>query len=72
MAANTTASEPPPEAPAPIIPPYMSPSMKQNAIEDDQENSHQPPDSPTTGELGPLPPNWEKAYTENGEPYYIE
>lgn len=23
-------------------------------------------------ELGPLPPKWEKAYTENGEVYFIE
>lgn len=22
--------------------------------------------------LGPLPPKWEKAYTENGERYFIE
>lgn len=22
--------------------------------------------------LGPLPPKWEKAYTENGEAYFIE
>lgn len=22
--------------------------------------------------LGPLPPKWEKAYTENGETYFIE
>jgi len=23
-------------------------------------------------DLGPLPPNWEKAYTERGEVYFIE
>lgn len=23
-------------------------------------------------DLGPLPENWEKAYTEDGEPYFIE
>ena len=23
-------------------------------------------------ELGPLPPNWEKAYTDKGEPYFID
>lgn len=23
-------------------------------------------------ELGPLPPQWEKAYTEHGEPYFIK
>lgn len=26
----------------------------------------------TEAELGPLPPNWEKAYTERGEVYFIE
>lgn len=44
---------------------------------------HAPPDRhtmhpmvPQTGDdddgLGPLPPKWEKAYTENGETYFIE
>ena len=23
-------------------------------------------------DLGPLPPNWEKAYTDKGEPYFID
>ncbi|KAK2704383.1 membrane-associated guanylate kinase, WW and PDZ domain-containing protein 1-like isoform X2 [Artemia franciscana] len=27
---------------------------------------------PTEEELGPLPPNWEKAYTERGEVYFID
>lgn len=30
--------------------------------------SHPPPEDP----LGPLPDNWEMAYTENGEVYFIE
>ncbi|XP_046407322.1 membrane-associated guanylate kinase, WW and PDZ domain-containing protein 2-like isoform X5 [Ischnura elegans] len=29
------------------------------------------PESPR-GDLGPLPPNWEKAYTERGEVYFID
>jgi hypothetical protein len=27
---------------------------------------------PPDGDLGPLPPNWEQAYTDKGEPYFIE
>ncbi len=27
---------------------------------------------PLTPELGPLGDNWEKAFTEKGEPYFIE
>jgi atrophin-1 interacting protein 3 (BAI1-associated protein 1) len=49
-----------------------------------KSNHVAPPDSNThrahfTGEggqegedLGPLPPNWEKAYTDKGEPYFID
>ena len=28
--------------------------------------------APNGGDLGPLPPNWEQAFTEKGEPYFIE
>ena len=33
-----------------------------------------PPDHPQylDDPLGPLPPNWEKAYTDKGEPYFID
>ena len=31
-----------------------------------------PPQESPQSDLGPLPPNWEKAYTETGEPYYID
>ncbi|XP_047740391.1 membrane-associated guanylate kinase, WW and PDZ domain-containing protein 1 isoform X5 [Hyalella azteca] len=27
---------------------------------------------PPDGDLGPLPPNWEQAYTDKGEPYFID
>ena len=36
----------------------LSNSLKKTSICDD--------------DLGPLPENWEKAYTEDGEPYFIE
>ncbi|KAK8737494.1 hypothetical protein OTU49_004523 [Cherax quadricarinatus] len=75
MAANTTSTEIPPEPPSH---PYSSgtlyspPGMPQNMVGKEGGVQLQSPDSPTSGELGPLPFNWEKAYTENGEPYYID
>lgn len=69
MAANTTSTEPPPESPSGH--PYSS-GAHYGPPGDESGMQLQPPDSPTSGELGPLPYNWEKAYTENGEPYYIE
>ncbi|XP_042228560.1 uncharacterized protein LOC121870683 isoform X2 [Homarus americanus] len=75
MAANTTSTEPPPESPSH---PYSSgthygpPGMSQSMVAEEGGIQLQPPDSPSSGELGPLPFNWEKAYTENGEPYYID
>lgn len=35
------------------------------------ENAVFPQEDENDG-LGPLPPKWEKAYTENGETYFIE
>ncbi|CAL4060667.1 unnamed protein product, partial [Meganyctiphanes norvegica] len=64
MAANTTHTGPPPDPPGPYPQPAYGPP--------NVEGGQHPPDSPNSGELGPLPPNWEKAYTENGEPYYID
>ncbi|MPC13471.1 Membrane-associated guanylate kinase, WW and PDZ domain-containing protein 2 [Portunus trituberculatus] len=70
MAANTSSSEGPPEAPSH---PHPSPGTHYNSMVGDESGMQmQIPDSPTAGELGPLPYNWEKAYTENGEPYYID
>ncbi|XP_037797834.1 uncharacterized protein LOC119592993 isoform X4 [Penaeus monodon] len=75
MAANTTSTEPPPDSPKHPYPPgthYSPPGMHQGMVAEEGGMQLQPPDSPTSGELGPLPSNWEKAYTENGEPYYID
>ena len=52
-------------------------------VEDgDEGHTSQPPISPTrkrslekahsTSNLGPLPDNWEMAYTDDGHPYFIE
>lgn len=46
-----------------------------NAAVSITENSQQPHPHlhpPEEDELGPLPENWEMAYTENGEVYFIE
>ncbi|XP_066948301.1 uncharacterized protein [Macrobrachium rosenbergii] len=75
MAANTTTAEPPSESPRHPYPQgdQFSPSgMHSTMVAEDGGMQLHPPDSPTSGELGPLPYNWEKAYTENGEPYYID
>lgn len=41
-----------------------------NYFQEEKENySHTNDDSDS---LGPLPPKWEKAYTESGEVYFIE
>ncbi|KAG0716733.1 Membrane-associated guanylate kinase, WW and PDZ domain-containing protein 1 [Chionoecetes opilio] len=74
MAANTSSSEGPPEAP-PHPHPHPSPGTHYNShpmVGDESGMPMQLPDPATAGELGPLPYNWEKAYTENGEPYYID
>ena len=54
-------------------PPYVgrtpSPSATTESTQQSNSNlSHPPPEDP----LGTLPDNWEMAYTENGEVYYIE
>ena len=38
---------------------------------DSAPSSPMPP-TPPAPDLGPLPPNWEMAYTEDGTPYFIE
>lgn len=71
MAANTTTTEPPSESPQGTQ--YGPSGMHATMVaEEGGMQLHPPPDSPTSGELGPLPYNWEKAYTESGEPYYID
>ncbi|KAF3855939.1 hypothetical protein F7725_016662 [Dissostichus mawsoni] len=54
-------------------PPYVgrtpSPSATTESTQQSNSNlSHPPPEDP----LGTLPDNWEMAYTENGEVYYID
>lgn len=43
-------------------------------FEEDKEkyNHSNNTDGDDTESLGPLPPKWEKAYTESGEVYFIE
>ncbi|XP_068228400.1 uncharacterized protein [Palaemon carinicauda] len=75
MAANTTTAEPPSEPPRHPYPQgdqYSPSGMHSTMVAEDGGMQLHPPDSPASGELGPLPYNWEKAYTENGEPYYID
>ena len=45
-------------------------SGKSNISEHNADSGH--PDSPDDDGLGPLPPHWEKAYTDKGEPYFID
>uniref|UniRef100_A0A8P4KNA2 Membrane associated guanylate kinase, WW and PDZ domain containing 1b n=1 Tax=Dicentrarchus labrax TaxID=13489 RepID=A0A8P4KNA2_DICLA len=56
-----------------IDPPYIgttpSPSATTESTQQTHSHlSHPPPEDP----LGPLPDNWEMAYTENGEVYFID
>jgi atrophin-1 interacting protein 3 (BAI1-associated protein 1) len=43
-----------------------------NYYEEDKDNFSRTNDNEDTDSLGPLPPKWEKAYTESGEVYFIE
>ena len=45
-------------------------SSGKSTSEQQADSGH--PDSPDDDGLGPLPPNWEKAFTEKGEPYFID
>ncbi|XP_076877709.1 membrane-associated guanylate kinase, WW and PDZ domain-containing protein 2 isoform X4 [Brachyhypopomus gauderio] len=53
----------PPETPTPTA---------TDAPEEEGEAPKSPPDSQGNDELGPLPDNWEMAYTEKGEVYFID
>ncbi|XP_074473235.1 membrane-associated guanylate kinase, WW and PDZ domain-containing protein 1b isoform X10 [Sebastes fasciatus] len=62
-----------PFAPRKSDPPYVgrtpSPSATTESTQQSHSNlSHPPPEDP----LGTLPDNWEMAYTENGEVYFID
>ena len=56
------------------IPPtylYNTGSEQSTGISD-QEQAARNRTPATEDQLGPLPPNWEKAYTDTGEVYFIE
>lgn len=62
-----------PFAPHRSDPPYSGkppspPATTESTQQTHSHLSHPPPEDP----LGPLPDNWEMAYTENGEVYFIE
>ncbi|KAM7006668.1 membrane-associated guanylate kinase, WW and PDZ domain-containing protein 1b isoform 2-T2 [Tautogolabrus adspersus] len=62
-----------PFAPHHSEPPYTGitpspPSTTESTQQTHPHQSHPPPEDP----LGPLPDNWEMAYTENGEVYFID
>ncbi|XP_041800110.1 membrane-associated guanylate kinase, WW and PDZ domain-containing protein 1b isoform X6 [Chelmon rostratus] len=62
-----------PFAPRRSDPPYTGTTPSPPAITESTQQthshlSHPPPEDP----LGPLPDNWEMAYTENGEVYFID
>merc|ERR1719273_1671544 len=54
-----------------VSPDNASGSSGKSISEHNADSGH--PDSPDDGDpLGPLPPNWEKAYTDKGEAYFID
>lgn len=56
-----------------IPPTYLySSSSEQNTGLSNQEQGNRSRNQATEDQLGPLPSNWEKAYTETGEVYFIE
>ena len=53
-----------------VSPDNASGSSGKSISEHNADSGH--PDSPDDDGLGPLPPNWEKAFTDKGEPYFID
>ena len=53
-----------------MSPDNTSGSSGKSLSEHNADSGH--PDSPDDDGLGPLPPNWEKSYTDKGEPYFID
>ena len=53
-----------------VSPDNASGSSGKSISEHNADSGH--PDSPDDDGLGPLPPNWEKAHTDKGEPYFID
>ncbi|XP_066504756.1 membrane-associated guanylate kinase, WW and PDZ domain-containing protein 2 isoform X2 [Hoplias malabaricus] len=60
------------DVPPQSCPPETPTLMATDAPEEEGEAPKSPPDSQGNDELGPLPDNWEMAYTEKGEVYFID
>ena len=67
---NNNESKPSPAHISGVSPDNASGSSGKSISENNADSGH--PDSPDDDGLGPLPPNWEKAYTDIGEPYFID
>lgn len=50
----------------------MPPKFEKGPLPNYFHHSMDPNSDPLLLDLGPLPPKWEKAYTEKGEVYFIE
>lgn len=66
---STDASGDVPPQPCPIETPTLTGT---DVPEEEHDAPKSPADSHSNDELGPLPDNWEMAYTEKGEVYFIE
>uniref|UniRef100_A0AAY4B0C7 Membrane-associated guanylate kinase, WW and PDZ domain-containing protein 2 n=1 Tax=Denticeps clupeoides TaxID=299321 RepID=A0AAY4B0C7_9TELE len=60
------------EGPPQSCPPETPTLTATDVPEEEGEPPKSPPDSHDNEELGPLPDNWEMAYTEKGEVYFID
>lgn len=64
----------PPQSCPPETPTLATTDAPEEEEEEEEEGEapKSPADSQDNDELGPLPDNWEMAYTEKGEVYFIE
>uniref|UniRef100_A0A3B4E6Z0 Membrane-associated guanylate kinase, WW and PDZ domain-containing protein 1 n=1 Tax=Pygocentrus nattereri TaxID=42514 RepID=A0A3B4E6Z0_PYGNA len=60
------------DVPPQSCPPETPTLTATDAPEEEGEAPKSPPDSQGNDDLGPLPDNWEMAYTEKGEVYFID
>ncbi|KAI7811959.1 putative membrane-associated guanylate kinase, partial [Triplophysa rosa] len=60
------------DVPAQPCPPETPTLTAMDAPEEEGEAPKSPQDSQENDEMGPLPDNWEMAYTEKGEVYFID
>merc|ERR1719188_1578408 len=67
---NNPSEQAEPELTNGVSPDNASGSSGKSTSEQQADSGH--PDSPDDDGLGPLPPNWEKAFTDKGEPYFID